>query len=232
MISFLSLLILQGCSMKGVYTTNPKSKPAFGGTEIIISKNNKISLRSWTDVYLRKIDDDGNRIWEDHKYKGFGTYSEQGDSLEITFANEDSITVIIDKFEAGERKTYQVSIFDELGNQLDPFINLVNDSLETIKSIWEQNKSKATFETTPRTNYSYISTPDLTMFSPKLLIPIKDLHAGHNIIKHKTYAGYYAKGDTIKLYLKRYPFGIRYGSRKSWLAKKYKWDLLNRLYLD
>ena len=93
---FCFLLLFSSCQTVGLYSSSRKSKIAFAGTEFHLTQSDSFFLRSWTDSYSRYIDKNGNRIFKkEYQYRGYGTFVCEGELLDLTFCNDDFITIIL-----------------------------------------------------------------------------------------------------------------------------------------
>ena len=110
----LLITLFSSCSTTGHFTSNPKKKPAFAGSEFILTRQDSFKIIRWTDVYDIRRDSEGNRIWSRSKYRGEGIYTKTKDSLLLTFTNLDSITIDVEVTEDTQFRIYEVSFFDEL----------------------------------------------------------------------------------------------------------------------
>lgn len=227
---FSSVLLCGGCSIHGYYTSNPKSKLALAGYEIILTPNNTFHIKSWTDNFTNHVDSLGNRIWTDNWHRGFGTFIQSGDSLEMTFLNEDSITIDITRSSENFQDNYKVSFISESGNLSAPIVSLKDSTLRTIKNVINKDETYTEFSMSSDSTYRAIGF-DLHWYrAPEILIPFEDIEQGKTQFKFKTYNGYYPKGTRINFYCKKAWSGIRYGDKRRWLAKKYKANWLNTFY--
>jgi hypothetical protein len=219
------------CSISGYYTSNPKSLGGgMAGYEIILTKNETFHIRKWSDNYSVYSDSLGNRLWRDTHYRGFGKFVQFGDSLELAFLNEDSISIEIFKITEELAFDYKVSITNESGKTYAPIVSVKDSTSKTIKTIFNKNEFYTEFQDSSNTKSKYIGF-DFHMFeSPEILIPLEELSLGRNMFKFKTYNGYYPRGTKINFYCKKAWSGIRYGTKRRWLAKKYKQKWLNKLY--
>lgn len=226
-------MVAAGCSIHGHYTSSPKSNSLdLAGYEFILTKNEAFHIRSWTDNATVYSDSLGNRIWEDPHYRGFGTFVQIGDSLELTFLNEDSITVEIEKTTSEAVANYKLSIINEIGQMHAPILSLKDSASKTLKTVFNGSETYTEFQDSLNSEVSKIGF-DLHLFgSPEILFSLNEISNGRNVFKFKTHNGYYPRASKAKVYCKKAWSGIRYGPRKRWLAKKYKQKWINNLYKD
>lgn len=198
-------LIATGCSIHGHYTSNPKSHSlALAGYEIILTENETFHIRSWTDNYSVYSDSLGNRIWKDPHYRGFGTFIQIGDSLELTFLNEDSITIEIEKSISETFTKYKLSVANEIGKISPPILSLKDSSNKTLKTVFNKHETYTEFHDSLNSEILKIGF-DLHRFrSPEILISLKEIALGKNTFKFKTYIGYYPRATKTKFYCKKH----------------------------
>ena len=230
MVLLLGIFCLESCLVPGHYTSNPKSRAAFAGSEIILTRKKTFIKRSWTDNFSIRKDSEGNRIWDERKFIGYGTYVKKGKFLELTFLNEDSITVIIEKAEKPIANEYKLSVITESGTYYRPWVSLNTDSLKQVRLIPRPDGDVSEFEIKHESGISTIGFFAHSFQAPPIIINVKDVEEGENVFKFKTYNGHYSKGEKLMLYFKRKPTGVRYGPKKRWMPKKYKWKWLNQFH--
>lgn len=226
----LSFLVLQGCSIHGVYTTNPKNQAAFAGTEIVLTKNNTFHLKRWTDSYTVRLDLLDDRIWEDIKYKGYGTYVKKKDSLALTFLSEDSISIYISRKDSLKESIFQLSILGENGKWMKPFVTLKNSALQNIRNVFDQQSNTVEFRISNPSQVSIIGFDMLRIEAPQIFIELNEIKQGDNLLKFKTFNGFYGRNEVFTVYSKRSCFGLRFGDQKRFLPKRHQWKWLNRFY--
>lgn len=232
---FCFVLLLSSCRTAGIYSSNPKDKIAFAGIKFQLTKSDSFYLYSWTDNFSKYVDKDGNRIFkEEFQYRGFGTYDCQGDSLELSFSNEDSITVVLDFNKGDENTKVGLYIINEMGNKGRPNISFLNDEnvIITKISMLLDNQNSLVISNNENPHLIRIDGMGMNIENPE--IDISKIRNGRYTFKRKTYDGYYAKGTKKKIWFKRRPTGIRYqlNERKRYLPKKWGWNWLNKLYRD
>lgn len=229
------ILLLASCRTAGLYTTNPKGKGTFAGTEIRLTKTDSFYIKSWTDNYTHYVDDKGNRIFkEDYRYRGYGTYKCLKDSMELTFFNEDSITVNLDIRKSDSLVNIELYILDEEGNVFIPNVDILDQSGNRIVSTIVQMKDTFNFSISKWKNPSHINLNGFGVNVRNPNIEIAYLESGQYSLKRKTYNGYFAKGVTQKIWFRRVPTGIRYqlNKKKKYLPKKWGWSWINKFYRD
>ena len=232
---FILITLLSSCRTAGLYTSNPKSRAAFAGTEFRLTKTDSFFIRSWTDTYTTYVDGEGNRIFkEDIKYRGFGTYLCLDDSLALTFSNEDSISIVLDleSRDTSVKLTFQV--FDELGNIMRPNADILDQSGSKIEGTIVQFRDTFDFEILKIEKPSQIQFSGFGMNFKNPIIEITDLESGQYVFKRKSYNGYFGKGEVKKIWFKKVFTGIRYelNNRKRYLPKKFGWSWINKFYRD
>jgi len=235
-LAYLLLLILisTSCTTTGHFTSNPRERMAHAGNEFILTKSDSFQLRSWTDNYSLFVDDSGNRIWKENRYRGEGIYQRNGDSLHLKFTSSDSILVKIIYAKDDTIETAEISFFDELGEPINIQFQVENNENEILRSVQfpRNNIHFLSFQINENPTILKLSGFGLNVSNPN--IDFKDLKLGLNEIKLKTYNGYFAYSDTLNIWFKPTFTGIRYEfrGRKRYLPKKWGIKFLNGLYRD
>ena len=208
---------------------------AFAGTEFHLTSSDSFFLRSWTDNFSRYVDKEGNRIFkEEYQYRGFGTYDCDGDSLELTFCNEDSITVKLDLEKRNNETEFIFYIYDELGNITSPNVQIIGDTTQVIRRTIVQLEDVYHFVIPNHENPHFITIEGFGMSIENPIIDISTLVSGSYVFKRKTYDGYFAKGRVKKIWFRKRPTGIRFqlNDRKRYLPRKWGWNWINKMYRD
>lgn len=229
------LLLFSSCRTVGLYSSNPKSKIAFAGTEFHLTKSDSFFLRSWTDSYSRYVDEDGNRIFkEEYQYRGYGTYDCDGDSLELTFCNGDSITIKLDLDKRKEETEITFQIFDELGNITFPNVQIIGDANQIIRRTLVQIEDTYNFVLPNLEHPQRIKIKGFGMSIENPIIDFSTLGSGSYTFKRKTYDGYFTNGEVKKIWFRKRPTGIRFqlNERKRYLPRKWGWGWINKFYRD
>lgn len=233
-ILFLIAIVYTSCTTTGHFTSNPREKMMYAGTEFILTKSDSFQIRSWTDHYSVHVDNAGNRIWKENKYRGEGIYERNGDSLSLTFTSGDSILVKILYTKDDISESAEVSFFDELGDPAFIQFQVVNSENEVLRNVSFPRKNKYTlsFQQDENPEILKLRGPLLNVKEPK--IDFNNLQLGVNEIRLKTYNGYYSQDDILKIWFKPTFTGIRYEfkGRKRYLPKKWKCNFLNGFYRD
>ena len=230
-----ALFSMSSCSTAGLYTSNPKSKMAFAGTEFHLTTSDSFYLRSWTDNFSRYVDSEGNPIFkEEYLYRGFGTYDCDGDSLELTFCSEDSISIQLDIEKRIHETELTFYIFDEMGKITSPNVQIIGDTNQVIRRTLVQLEDEYHFIIPNDENPHFITIEGFGMSIENPIINISTLESGSFVFKRKTYDGYFAKGFVKKIWYMKRPTGIRFqlNHRKTYLPRKWKWNWINKLYRD
>ncbi len=233
---FLGVIFLfASCRTAGLYTSNPKDKMAFAGTQFELTKKDSFFLSSWTDSHSRFMDKEGNEIFsEKYQFRGSGTYQCEGDSLELIFCNEDSITIKLDFEKRLTETEVTFQIFDELGNVSRPNVDILDSDNKIIRGTNIQFRDVYHFVIPNQEDINKIKIAGFGMRIENPIIDISSLEDGKYIFKRKSYNGYFAKGVIKKIWYKKVPSGIRYQMRfkKKYLPRKWKWNWINKLYRD
>lgn len=229
------VFLLASCRTAGLYTSNPKDKMAFAGTEFHLMKNDSFSLRSWTDSHTNYIDSNGNRIFkEDYQYRGFGTFECLNDSLELTFSNTDSITLILEIKRDEDTLNLSFQIFNEVGQSMRSVVGIYTDQGERVEQAIFQLTDTFYFEIPIEDNPSQIRLQGFGYNLGNPVIHFLNLSDGRYVFTRKSYNGYFQKGTVKKIWFSKVPSGIRYQMRdkKRYLPRKWGWKWINNLYLD
>ena len=223
------------CTTTGFFTSNPKGKVAFAGTEFIICSDS-FQIKSWTDNYSLYQDKEGNRIWKDRRYRGKGIYKKVKDSLHLTFTNLDSVTVNIFYTETEEENTYEVSFNSELNQAVNYPFKIKNDTGAILKDVLIPLDSSYTFSFSSNENPSVLHLQGMGVRIGEPEIDLRNLKPGKNVIRLKSYNGYYAENETVAIWFKPVLTGIRYKfdrmRKNRYLPRKWKWGFLNGFYKD
>jgi len=227
-------LIGTSCSTAGHYTSNPRERMTHAGSEFILTKSDSFKIRSWTDAHSIEVDGSGNRIWKENRYRGEGIYQRNGDSLYLTFSNNDSLLVKINFTNDSITKSYDISLFDELGRPFMTQFQVKDSNNVELRSLHFPRKNTYTLSFQKDENPLTLNLSGYGVNIKEPIINLNDLHEGLNEIKLKTYNGYFARGDSLNIWFKKTFTGIRYEfkGRKRWMPKKWGFKLLNKLYRD
>lgn len=235
-VGFLMLILFSSsCSTTGHFTSNPRDRMAHAGTEFII-KSDSFKINSWTDNYSLYVDSLGNRIWKDNKYRGIGTYTRIKDSLQLTFKNYDSVSVHIVFSEDAMTRKYVISFSNELNNVANYPFSIKDKTGEVLEHVLIPFKDSYTISIEKNKNPSllHISGVGVRIGEPK--INLNDLSEGVNVIKLKSYNGYFAHNEKVTIWAKPVWTGLRYKfswhRKNRYLPRKWKWKFLNSLYGD
>lgn len=233
---FLSIIfLLSSCRTAGLYTSNPKGNMGFAGNEFELTKTDSFFVRRWSDSHSNYVDGDGNRIFKDYKYRGYGTYECRGDSMELTFCNEDSMTVVLDLERGNEKVKIALQVFNELGNMNYPHADILSstgDKLGGTPIIHRLDTFHCEILNIQKPSQIKLHGFQLNIANP--LIDISNLESGRHVIKRKSYNGYYPKGLVKNIWFKKIFTGIRFQmhDRKRYLPKKFGWKWINKFYRD
>ena len=228
------LLFKTGCRTAGMYTSNPRDKMAFAGTQFELTKSDSFYLTSWTDNFIRLFDENGNQIFErDNQYRGYGTYQCSGDSLSLHFCNEDSITVQLGINRLDSIVNLSIYIYDEQGMLLHPDVDLLDEEGIKVQRLFNEYKDVFNFEIDSKDKPSLMKLKSRWLNIENPTVDLSVLEDGDHTIKRKSYNGYFAKGVRT-IWFKRRPTGIRYKLKDKvrYLPKKWKWNWINKLYRD
>jgi len=214
--SIFLMLTFLSCSVAGRYTTRPTSSSA--GYELILKKNKSFILNQKPQYSPNKQDSNGNRIWLDPKTRGFGTYEVLSDSIRLSFLNEDSIKVFINKIISAKETLVSVELISEIDKRNSLSIVLLDENLQRVTIISASENRECNFKLNQYPNAKYfrfIANRFMMVIDESVKIDIGKLKAGDNIFKYKTYNGYFAKGDRQVIRFKRTFRGIRFGPKIS-----------------
>ncbi len=230
------LFTLTSCRTPGLYTSNPKGKGmAFAGSTFRLTKTDSFFIKSWTDSHSIRSDKDGNRIFEDYQYQGFGTYKCVGDSLELTVSNEDSIMVVLDLKRLNDTVVMDIQRFNEIGNSVYPHLDILDSNgSKIIGSPIVHRELTIHFEILKIREPTQIKLNGWLLNVSDPIVDISNLPDGRHVFKRKSYNGYFRKGEVKKIWFKKVFTGIRYelNDRKRYLPKKFGWSWINKLYRD
>lgn len=230
----LAILLVVSCTTTGHFTSNPQGKMAHAGTEFILTKSDSFQINSWTDHFSIQIDADGNRIWNDSRYRGRGVYKKKRDSLHLRFTNSDSITIKIDFSTDSLSDVYKVSFFDELGDTYNCLFIVTNEEGEILRKVFWPNDHRYTLNFKQGEHPFLLSLEGFGVNVGKPSIKFSELKKGLNTIKLKSYNGYFSNNQTLTIWFKPTPTGIRYtfNGRKRYLPRKWGIKAINKLYRD
>lgn len=220
------ILLLNSCRTAGLYTSNPRDKMAFAGTELELTRSDSFYLTSWTDNFVRLIDENGDQIFEvDNRYRGFGTYQRFGDSLALNFCNEDSITLRLGIDRLDSIVNLSVFIYNEKGVLLSPDVDIFDKEGNKVQRLYNEYKDVFHFEISSKDNPSRIKMKSRWLNIDNPIIDLSALDDGNHIIKRKSYNGFFKKGLKT-IWFKRRPTGIWYKLKDKvrYLPKKWKWN--------
>ena len=229
------VFLFSSCRTAGLYTSNPKGKGvAFAGNTFHLTETDSFFIKKWSDSQSIRSDKDGNRIFKDYQYQGFGTYKCIGDSLELTIVNEDSILVILDLKSHNDSIIIAIQKINELGNSVYPNLDILDSNGSKITGTPLIHR-QLTFhcEILKKSEPTQIKLNGFRLNLSNPIINISNLEDGRHIFKRKSYNGYFAKG-VKKIWFKKVFTGIRYELHgdKRYLPKKFGWKWINKLYRD
>ena len=232
---FLIILVSISCSTSGHFTSNPKDKMAHAGTEFVLTKSDSFQIRSWTDVSYTYVDESGNKIWKENRYRGQGIYQRIGDSLALKFTNSDSITVRIN-YQVNEDLTesFDVSFINELGKQYSSQFQIQDEDKKILRNVYFSREDTYSLDFNKGENPRFLKLTGYGVRTKNPIIDLEDLQPDLNEFKRKTYNGYFPYHTTLNIWFRPTFTGIRYEfkGRRRWLPKKWRFKLLNRLYRD
>jgi len=238
-INLLTILVaicfMTSCRTAGLYTSNPKGRGAFAGNEFHLMKNDSFKIIRWTDSYTVHSDGNGNQIFpSDDRYRGMGTYQCEGDSLALTFSNEDSITVKLDIERSKDSVHLTFKTYNELGNIFYPNATILDEDGTRIDGTVVQLEDVFHFSIDEEEKPAIIKLDGFGLNVENKEFDISEMQSGEYTLKRKSYNGYFRKGQVKKIWFKRVPTGIRYQmhDKKVYLPKKWAWSWINKLYRD
>ena len=183
------------CKTAGLYTSNPKERMAFAGTEFELMKNDSFSIRSWTDSYTIHVDEKGNRIFEnDIMFRGYGTYECLDDSLQLTFVNEDSIRIELDLKRSDQMVEINLQTFSETNNVLYPQVDILDANGIRLDGTYIQVKDSFNYNIPIINKPTHIRLSGFEINIKDPIIDITKLSDGWHTVKKKSYNGYFSRG--------------------------------------
>ena len=229
-----SSIFLSNCTTAGYFTSNPKGRLSYAGTEFILTKSDSFQLKSWTDVIYVEYSGDV-RVYNKRKYLGKGVYRKKGDSLYLRFTSTDSIRLEINKTEELQRSKYSIAFFDELGTSMhSQFLVYTKEDKVLHQRQW-MGAQRDNFTLSESNDPIYLKITGYSATNAvNPIVRIDSLPYGNHIFHFKTYDGYHAKNEEVVIWFKTRPTGIRYelNGRKRYLPRKWRWKFLNRFYRD
>lgn len=183
----------------GHYSSNPKGKISFAGNALKLNQDGTFALQSWTDSYTVSLDQNGNQICDEIKYRGTGNYKTGQDSLHLVFTNEAYVSVLLEIRNVLKdsilTKMLSIQAIDELAKPMAVPV-LILDKEKNYLDYKNFNADGSTsFELDSYLNPSFVKVEFFG--STDLNIDITQLEEGHyDFIKDRCF-GYFEKHDVL-----------------------------------
>ena len=199
-----ALCLLVACKspvLHGHYSSNPKGKISFAGNALRINPDGTFLLQSWTDSYTVSLDQNGNQICNELKYKGQGTYTSTGDSLHLFFTNQAFVSINLEirnvLVDSILTKSLSIQTIDELGKPIPIPVMILNHEKEFLDYKNFNADGSSSFQLDSYLDPSFVK---LEFFgSTDLIVDITKLKEGkYTFIKDRCF-GYFEKDDYIKV---------------------------------